>query len=199
MEFITTFLCKYLGARLTTVIGATIPLIEIKGSILFARKVGLGFFEAFILSAIGSFIIFLMLFVLLKPIINLLKKTKTFTRLALAIEGYISDKANSKTDANSGGTYPSKFTTVLIFVALPLPLTGVWMGTALAVFLGIGFKKSLIAVTIGNLIAGLIVSILAQLLLEYVNLILYALLFIAVILLIIFICKIAIRIKKLKV
>ncbi len=199
MEFITTFLCKYLGVRLTTVIGATIPLIEIKGSILFARKVGLGFFEAFILSAIGSFIVFLMLFVLLKPIINLLKKTKTFTRLALAIEGYISDKAKGKTDAKGGGTYLSKFTTVLIFVALPLPLTGVWMGTALAVFLEIGFKKSLIAVTIGNLIAGLIVSVLAQLLLEYVNLILYALLFIAVILLIIFICKIAIRIKKLKV
>lgn len=198
MEFITEFLCKYLGAHLTTVLGATIPFIEIKGSILFARKVGLGFFDAYFLSMLGSLAVFIILFFLLKPIINLLKKTKVFNRLALAVEEYFTDKANEKTDRNDGATYSSKFTTVLVFVALPLPLTGVWMGTALAVFLGLGLKKSFIAVMVGNLIAGAIISVLAELVLGYVNLILYILFAVAIILLVVFICKIVSKMKKVK-
>ena len=198
MEFITEFLCKYIGARFTTVIGATIPLIEIKGSILFARKVGLGFLDAFYLSMLGSLAVFILLFFLLKPIINLLKKTKVFNRLAIAVESYFTDKAKSKTVIKDGATYPSKFTTVLIFVALPLPLTGVWMGTALAVFLGLDLKKSFIAVIVGNLIAGLIISVLAQFLLNYVNVILYILFAVAIVLGVIFIYKIVSRMKNVK-
>ena len=135
---------------------------------------------------------------MLKPIINLLKKTRVFNKLALAVEGYFEDKANGKTDAKDGATYPSKFTTVLIFVALPLPLTGVWMGTALAVFLGLGLKKSFIAVMVGNLIAGAIISVRAELVLGYVNLILYIMFAVAIILLVVFICKIVSKMKKVK-
>ena len=80
---------------------------------------------------------------------------------------------------------------VLIFVAVPLPMTGVWTGTAVAVFLGLEFKKTLPAVIIGNSIAGLIISILAELFLPYVDIILNGLLILAVILLVIVIVKIA--------
>ena len=147
---------------------------------------------------LGSLAVFILLFFLLKPIINLLKKTKVFNRLAIAVESYFTDKAKSKTVIKDGATYPSKFTTVLIFVALPLPLTGVWMGTALAVFLGLDFKKSFIAVIVGNLIAGLIISVLAQFLLNYVNVILYILFAVAIILGVIFIYKIVSRMKNVK-
>ncbi len=45
---------------------------------------------------------------------------------------------------------------VLLFVAIPLPLTGVYTGTCVAIMLGLNFYETLIAVTTGNFIAGLI-------------------------------------------
>jgi len=45
-----------------------------------------------------------------------------------------------------------------IFVGVPLPITGVWTGTSVAWLLGLDWKKSFIAVCLGVVIAGVIVS-----------------------------------------
>jgi len=50
-----------------------------------------------------------------------------------------------------------------------LPGTGVWTGSAVAVFIGLDFKKSLAAIAIGDLIAGGIVMLLGTLLDKYIN------------------------------
>ena len=44
-----------------------------------------------------------------------------------------------------------------IFVAIPLPVTGAWTGTAIAWLLGLEKKKSLAAISLGVFIAGLAV------------------------------------------
>ena len=59
---------------------------------------------------------------------------------------------------------------VFLFVAIPLPLTGVWTGTAVAVFLGLGFWKSLLAVSLGNISSGLIMTGLSILFKDNLNL-----------------------------
>ena len=45
---------------------------------------------------------------------------------------------------------------VFLFVAIPLPLTGVWTGTAIALFIGMSRKATMTSVISGNLVAGLI-------------------------------------------
>jgi len=45
-----------------------------------------------------------------------------------------------------------------IFVGVPLPMTGAWTGTIIAWLLGLSWKKSFLAVVLGVLIAGAIVS-----------------------------------------
>jgi hypothetical protein len=45
---------------------------------------------------------------------------------------------------------------VFVFVAIPLPLTGVWTGTAIALFIGMSSFATMSAVISGNLLAGLI-------------------------------------------
>ena len=87
---------------------------------------------------------------------------------------------------------------MFIFVAIPLPMTGVWTGTAIAVFLGLKFKQAFVPIALGNLVAGVIISVLAELCLTYLNIILLVMLIIAVVLFIVFIVKIAIRINKIK-
>jgi uncharacterized membrane protein len=47
---------------------------------------------------------------------------------------------------------------LIIFVAIPLPVTGAWTGSLAAYLFGLDFKKSLIYIFIGIVIAGIIVT-----------------------------------------
>lgn len=155
---------------IATAILSCIPLIELKGGIVFARGAGLGFFESFGLAYAGSTIVFIPIFFLLVPLLNLLKKLKWFNKLACNAESYVQNKANGIIEKRRAKNQSSKMSdtllkqiAVFIFVAIPLPLTGVWMGTAMAVFLGMKFKDSILPIVLGNLCAGLIISGLAAL------------------------------------
>ena len=44
-----------------------------------------------------------------------------------------------------------------LFVGVPIPLTGAWTGTLIAWFLDLDRKKSIIAITLGVLMAGFII------------------------------------------
>ena len=50
------------------------------------------------------------------------------------------------------------------FVAIPLPLTGVWTGACIALFIGLSKRDSMTSVILGNLVAGIIMMILPILL-----------------------------------
>lgn len=196
------FISKLIGNDyLATSIMSLIPMIELKGGIVFARGAGMGFFLAFILAFAGSTAAFLFVYWIVKPILNLMKKIKWFNTFALKIEAYCQKKADDALQKSQGKSKVTsakfiKQLAVFIFVAIPLPLTGVWMGTVIAVFLSLSFKDSILPVVLGNLVAGLIISLLAALfiaiwdiaVLDYV---LYALLGLAVILLVFTIIKIS--------
>ena len=51
------------------------------------------------------------------------------------------------------------FIALLLFVGIPLPGTGAWTGTLAASMLDLDFKKSILAVMCGVLLAGLIMTI----------------------------------------
>ena len=46
---------------------------------------------------------------------------------------------------------------LFLFVAIPLPGTGVWMGSLIASILGLNKKRSFITIAVGNVIAGVII------------------------------------------
>ena len=185
---------------IATIITAFIPLIELKGGIIFARGAGLDFFTAFILAFLGSSLAFFLVFFLFIPILKLLKKIRIFKKFADKIEDYFKSKANSSLkNPQKGKTRSENFykaLSVFIFVAIPLPMTGVWTGTAIAVFLNMKFKNAVLPVLLGNFVAGLLISLLAEsVLLIWGNIaildyILYGLLALALIALIVAILKI---------
>ena len=198
----TDFISNLIGNDLwATVIMSAIPLIELKGGIVYARAF-FGFFESLGLAYAGSTAMFFPVFFLLIPILNLLKKIKWFNGLANKAESYVQEKAESALEKRKAKGKNSKMSetfvkqlAVFIFVAIPLPMTGVWTGTAIAVFLNLKFKDAVLPVAIGNLVAGLIISALAEICLAFGNIavldyILYALFGLAVILLIITIIKV---------
>ncbi len=192
---------------LATLIMSFFPLIELKGGIIFARSVELGFFESLGLAYLGSTVAFFLIFFLLRPVLNLLKKIKWFNGFANKVEGYFDEKANKaledqqKKGKKGMSQLFVKQLVVFIFVAIPLPMTGVWTGTAIAVFLNLKFKDAVLPVAIGNLVAGGIMALLAQICIwicgpdmvmveNILNGILYVLFALALILLIVFIIKV---------
>lgn len=53
------------------------------------------------------------------------------------------------------------FVALLLFVGIPLPGTGAWTGTLAASILDVGFKKSVIAIMLGVVLAGIIMGVLS--------------------------------------
>lgn len=205
----TEFISNIIGNDFfATLIMSFVPLIELKGSIVFARGIGYGFFKAFGISYIGSTLAFFPVFFLLIPILKLLKKIKFIKGFADKIENYFATKAEDalknqqqkgKNKARSESFY--KKLGVFIFVAIPLPMTGVWTGTAIAVFLNLKFKEAVLPVALGNLVAGLIISVLAWICvalwsIAVLDYILWGLLALALILLVVTIIKISLSGKK---
>lgn len=199
VEFISSLIGNDFWA---TLVMSFFPLIELKGGIVFARGVGMGFFESLALAYLGSTLVFIPIYFLLKPILKLLKKIKFIARLAEKAESYCVEKANTALEQQKSSGKNSKMSDrllkqlgVFVFVAIPLPMTGVWTGTAIAVFLNLKFKDAVLPVVIGNLIAGLIIAGLAQVCMSIwsiavLDYILYALFALALIFLVVLIIKV---------
>lgn len=165
---------------LATILISMVPLFELRGAIMFASSVELwgavtlSPWLAYLFSFLGSSLVVPILALIFMPIINWLKKTKLFKKIGDAIYNMVSSKSQKiQSDVNEINadvkisdeeklkkTRLKKMLGIFLFVVVPLPLTGVWTGTAIAVILGMKFTDILISVIGGNAIAGLIITIL---------------------------------------
>lgn len=66
------------------------------------------------------------------------------------------EKAGKKLQANGG---KGLFIALMLFIGIPLPITGAWTGTLGASFLDMGLKKTFFAALGGVIIASIIVSL----------------------------------------
>jgi len=143
-----------------TIIIAMMPIAELRGAIPLAlAPVGIGGFgmsapEAYILAVVGNMIPVIPLLLFLEPVSNFLRRWKVgdmfFTWLF------------ARTHRNHTERFEKYGTLALtIFVAIPLPVTGAWTGCAAAFVFGIKFKHALLAIFLGVLIAGVIVTTLS--------------------------------------
>lgn len=134
-----------------------IPLVELRGAIPVAIGMDLGLPEwlVLIIAIIGN--------ILPVPIIYLFarkflewgsrrnwKPLKQFCNFCLKKGQKAGQKLLKK--AGKAGTYFALF----LFVAIPVPGTGAWTGTLAASILNLDFRKTVIAITAGILVAGLI-------------------------------------------
>lgn len=173
------------------------PLIELKGAIPIGAKLGVSLWQTAGLAYLGSTLVCIPVFFLLIPIFNLLKKIPFIKRFIEKVESVLYGKAK-KIALKAKGVDDEKYArrlmarALLIFVAVPLPVTGVWTGTAIAVFLGFKFKEAVFSLAIGNLIAGAIITLLTFFFKDYVDYIILGLAVLAVVMLVFFIVKVII-------
>lgn len=192
-EFISEFFNKIFADNiiLATILIAIIPMIELKGAIPFAMSKGfwgsnaLTSFYAFLYSFLGSIIIVPILALCFKPLYNWLITKKFFKKIVNFFTGDLktkTNKLNEQTQTNKINKITLiKMLEVFLFVAFPVPLTGVWSGTCLSIFLGLNFWQTCLSVILGNFVCGLIVTFLCMIFPNITNILFF--IFIALIIL----------------
>ena len=155
MGFFTRFLHQIIIIILTFV-----PLIESRYAIVWgvANYPELSITELFILTQVGATILALALLLLLKPVLAWMKSTKIFRKLVEWIEKH-GEKKGKKLEGKLAKAKDSKALAwasiigVFVFVAVPLPGTGVWTGSLVATLLNIRFRYAFPAVVAGSICA----------------------------------------------
>lgn len=139
---------KYLIVFLVSML----PLIELRGAIPYAVLFELPKIPSFIISIIGNMLPVPFIYLFARKVLEYGKDKKFIGKFfTWCLEK--GKKGGEKLEAKAGrGLYIALF----LFVGIPLPGTGAWTGTLAASFLEMDFKKSVIAVTLGVLLAGLI-------------------------------------------
>lgn len=174
-EFLSNLFSNIFGDNiiLATVLIAMIPIMEIKGAIAFATNPGfwgelaMNNWEAMGWSLLGDCAIVPIIALVSLPLMNLLKKTKFFHKLAIGIENRIRGKSKDIEGADEKSkpftrVWWKKVLAVFAFVSIPLPFTGVWTGTCIAVFIGLDYFTTCVIVILGNIVAGVILALMLQ-------------------------------------
>lgn len=141
-------ICKYL---LTCLVGMA-PIIEIRGAIPLGVAMGLDYWSAFICSFIGNIIPIFFIVKYIRPLFDFFGRWKIFKKII----DWASDKATRKIKENPKLQTAVSFA-LFIFVAIPLPTTGAWVGSLVANFLDLPLKKAFPPLALGVAVAGLIV------------------------------------------
>ena len=131
--------------------GSAIPLTEQRAAIpLGIWAMGLPPLPVMVVSLLGSLLPTPFVLLFFKAIINFLER---FPRL-----DFFTNFVNRKVRAGSEKVVRYKEIGLIIFVAIPLPMTGLWTGSAIAAFLGFDLKKSLLCVFLGGLISAIAIT-----------------------------------------
>ena len=148
-----TSLGKYIPAELVVVFVSMLPILELRAGLFVAKFLGLPLLKAIPLCILGNIIPIPLILLFIKKIFKWLGKTRLFHKLVEKLEA----RAMKKSKALANG----EFVGLMLFVGIPIPGTGAWMGSLIAALLEVDFKKAILAELAGIAIATIIVSILS--------------------------------------
>lgn len=175
--------------ELVVVFIAMLPIVEARLAIPMAIDFGISPILSLVYGFIGSAAVVPILLAVLMPFINFLRKTKFFKKIGDVIYEKFEKKSHalSDTSAIETGTLTEeqqqasiklqkkrewkKMLGVFIFVAIPMPLTGVWTGSAIAAITKLSYPKALVSILAGNLVASGIITLLCVFFEKYIDII----------------------------
>ena len=132
-----------------------VPIIELRGAIPIAEAFGLDMMIYYPLAIVGNLLPVPVIYLFARKVLEW-GKDKKYTKKFFTWCLEKGEKGGQKMKETAGEK--GSFVALLLFVAIPIPGTGAWTGTLAASFLNLGFKTSVLAATLGVIIAGLIMS-----------------------------------------
>ena len=142
---------------LITFLVSMVPLIELRGAIPIAVGMQVPLVQAYIIAVIGNMLPVPIIFFFARKVLIWGQDKKHIGKFfTFCLKK--GEAGGKKLQQKAGrGLYLA----LLLFVGIPLPGTGAWTGTLAASILDMDFKKSVIAVTLGVVLAGVIMAVLS--------------------------------------
>lgn len=131
-----------------------LPLIELRGAIPVSQAMQLPIIPSYVVCILGNMIPVPIIYLFARKFLEWGRDKKTIggiCRFFLEKGSAAGEKLQSK--AGKG-----IFLALFLFVGIPLPGTGAWTGILAASFLNMNFKQTVIAVTLGVLLSGCIMT-----------------------------------------
>lgn len=145
-----------MSEQFITFLTAMLPILELRGAIpLGILKLGLSAKEAYILSVVGNLVPVIPILLFLKSTSRFLRKYRWGDRFFTWLFAHTRRRSQLVEKYESLG--------LMLFVAIPLPVTGAWTGSVAAFLFGIRLRYAFLAITLGVLLAGVIVLLATKL------------------------------------
>jgi uncharacterized membrane protein len=128
-----------------------LPIFELKGSIPVGLTMGIPDIQCFIIAEIGCIVLTPLIIMFTKRILEAFMNSKI--KLLHRFGAWQHRRLTSK--GGRIGKYKMWF--LFIFVAIPLPTTGVWTGSMIAGLFDMRIKKAVPVIFLGNIVAGLLI------------------------------------------
>ena len=154
MESLVQFFIKIFGGVSKDVvifIISLMPILELRGGLLAARLLKISLKKALGICIIGNLLPIPIVLLFLEKVFELMGKWKPTKKVV----DWLVKKGNSKRSQIDKYGYLG----LILFVGIPLPGTGAWTGSLVAILLGLDKKKSFLCICIGVLLAAVIMSI----------------------------------------
>ncbi len=133
-----------------------LPISELRGglplAIIYANQHGISLLLIFPLIVMANILAIFLAFFFLDKVHHIFLRSRLYKRF---FESYIS-RIQKKTDKFESKYSAIGFLALTLFVAVPLPATGAWSGCLIAWLLDLDRKKSILAIALGVLIAGIL-------------------------------------------
>ena len=136
-----------------------VPLIELRGAVPSAVLMGLDYWTALVVCVIGNMLPVPLIYCFARNVLLWGCNKKYIGRFfTFCIEKGEKGGQKLRSRAGRGGL----FIALLLFVGIPLPGTGAWTGTLAASFLNMGFKSTTLSVSLGVILAGIIMGVVSM-------------------------------------
>lgn len=149
----TTHLGDYISREALVFLISMVPLLELRGGLLAASLLKVSAVKAIPLCIIGNIIPIPFILLFIKKIFAWMKKFKIFRGLVERLERRAMNKSDQVTRY--------EFMGLVLFVGIPIPGTGAWMGSLIAALLEMDIKKAVAAELIGIVMATVIMTFLS--------------------------------------
>ena len=146
---------KYLIAFLVSMV----PLIELRGGVPYAVLMGLDYWKALFVCAVANMLPVPIIYFFARKVLEWGRDKKYIGKFfTFCIEK--GERGGQKLIAKAGRG--GLFVALMLFVGIPLPGTGAWTGTLAASFLNMGIKSTTLSVSLGVIIAGIIMGVVSM-------------------------------------
>lgn len=130
-----------------------VPIIELRGAIPIGMALKLNPIGVYLSSVIGSTLVAIPLVLAYRHVVKFFKEKNMFL--------FLLRRVDNKIETSMKKMKAASFIGIILFVGIPLPTTGTWTAAAIASILRMRLIEALSGIFIGNILSGLIVSLLS--------------------------------------